>query len=235
MKNISFEQISVISKAISHPERAHIVELLCVKPSNVTEIVSMTGIAQPKVSGHLSRLQSAGIVDSMRMGKEIVYSIIPERLETLSSWIENLSGMRNRDTSVDKNRKGLQYKPDFSNARCCYDHLAGKEGVWLLEELLKRSWIMPENMEKPTFRLTDMGISCLQDLGIEIPIIRKYGRVFAYGCVDVSERQFHLGGSLGYVIFKDLLFKGIISKTPGTRILIINRPIEEWFHNSSLS
>ncbi|MHB1440380.1 MAG: ArsR/SmtB family transcription factor [Cuniculiplasma sp.] len=235
MKNISFEQISVISKAISHPERAHIVELLCVKPSNVTEIVSMTGIAQPKVSGHLSRLQSAGIVDSMRMGKEIVYSIIPERLETLSSWIENLSGTRNRDTSVDKNRKGLQYKPDFSNARCCYDHLAGKEGVWLLEELLKRSWIMPENMEKPTFRLTDMGINCLQDLGIEIPIIRKYGRVFAYGCVDVSERQFHLGGSLGYVIFKDLLFKGIISKTPGTRILIINRPIEEWFHNSSLS
>ncbi|MHB8561662.1 MAG: ArsR/SmtB family transcription factor [Thermoplasmataceae archaeon] len=234
MKNISVEQISAISKAISHPERTHIVELLCVKQCNVTEIVNKTGIAQPKVSGHLSRLQSAGIVDSMRIGKEIVYSVIPERLETLSSWIENLSGMRNRDTSVDKNHKELPYKPDFSNARCCYDHLAGKAGVWLLEELLKRSWIMPENMEKPTFRLTDVGISGFQNLGIEIPIVKKYGRMFAYGCVDVSERQFHLGGSLGYVIFKDMLFKGIISKTPGNRTLIINRPIEEWFNDSSL-
>ena len=57
--------------------------------------------------------------------------------------------------------------------------------------------------------------------------------MFAYGCKDVSERELHLGGALGYAIFKDLVSKGIVIKSEGTRILTVNRPIEEWLTGGS--
>jgi hypothetical protein len=62
---------------------------------------------------------------------------------------------------------------------------------------------------------------------------KKSGRMFAYGCRDVSERELHLGGALGYAILKDLVSKGIVIKSEGTRILTVNRPIEEWLTGGS--
>ncbi len=232
MNKIDSERLSTISKAISHPERARIVELLSANHCNVTEIVRKTGISQPKVSGHLSNLQSAGIVESVRSGKEIIYSIVPETLENLSGWIESLADLKNKESYTEHEDHDLVER-DFSFARCCYDHLAGKMGVWLLRELLSRSWLKVENIEKPTYQITEIGIAGLHNLGVKIPVEKKSGRMLAYGCRDVSERELHLGGSLGNAIFKDLVSKGIVIKSEGTRILIVNRPVEEWFTGGS--
>lgn len=229
MKNIDIEKISAISKAISHPERSRIVELLSKDHCNVTEIIKKTGISQPKVSMHLSKLQSVGIVDSVRSGKEVVYSIVPETLENLSAWIDGLAGLKNTENYPVHESNDHSIEGDFSFARCCYDHLAGKMGVWLLQELLSKSWLKIKNSEKPTYQITDTGIAGLQTLDVKIPVDKKSGRIFAYGCMDVSERKLHLGGSLGYAIFMNLISTGIIMKSDGTRVLTVNRPIEEWF------
>ena len=232
MNKIDFEHLSNISRAISHPERSQIVELLSAQHCNVTEIVRKTGISQPKVSGHLSKLQSAGIVESVRTGKEIIYSIVPETLENLAAWIDSLAGLKNKESYTEHEDHHLVER-DFSFARCCYDHLAGKMGVWLLRELLNRSWLKIKNSEKPTYQITETGIESLHNIGVKIPLEKKSGRMFAYGCRDVSERELHLGGALGYAIFKDLVSKGIVIKSEGTRILTVNRPIEEWLTGGS--
>ncbi|MCL4341850.1 MAG: metalloregulator ArsR/SmtB family transcription factor, partial [Candidatus Thermoplasmatota archaeon] len=227
MSKVDFERLSNISKALSHPERSQIVELLSADHCNVTEIVRKTGISQPKVSGHLSNLQSVGMVESVRSGKEIIYSIVPETLENLSAWIDSLAGRKSKENYTEHEDHYL-VQTDFSFARCCYDHLAGKMGVWLLKELLRRSWLKVENSEKPTYKITDAGIEGLHNIGVKIPLEKKNGRMFAYGCRDVSERKLHLGGSLGYAIFKDLVSKGILTKSEGTRILTVNSPVKEW-------
>ena len=126
MNKIDFEHLSNISRAISHPERSQIVELLSADHCNVTEIVRKTGISQPKVSGHLSKLQSAGIVESVRSGKEIIYSIVPETLENLAAWIDGLAGLKNKESYTEREDHHLVER-DFSFARCCYDHLAGND------------------------------------------------------------------------------------------------------------
>lgn len=229
MTNVNYEKMSIIAKAISHPERAQIVELLSSEHFNVTEIMKMVGISQPKVSGHLSYLKSANIVESTRTGKEIIYSIVPETLEYLSSWIDNLAGLKKIKNYYEHQSSKNHMEADFSNARCCYDHLAGKIGVWLLQEFLRRSWLKVDSKEKPTFAITEAGITGLRSIGVTIPVKKKNGRIFAYGCRDVSERKLHLGGSLGSAIFKDLVSKNIVVKTDGTRALKVISPIEEWF------
>jgi len=230
MKKIDYEQISAISRAISHPEKIKIVELLSTDHCNVTEIVRKTRLSQPKVSGYLSNLKSMGIVDSLRSGREIIYSIVPETLEVLSSWIDSLAGLKHNVYYEGHHKNEKFTDGDFSFARCCYDHLAGKVGVWLLQELLDRSWLMIKDREKPTYQITEAGIIGLQTLGVKIPVEKKSGRIFAYGCKDVSERKLHLGGSLGYAVFKVLISKGIVEKFEGTRILAVRSPLEEWFH-----
>ena len=227
MKKISSADISRITKAIAHPERASIIEILSEEKCNVTGIVKKTGIAQPKVSMHLSRLQDAGIVDSFRSGKEITYSIVPEAMEDLSSWAEELAGKGNSN-HIDPVAEHLS-QDSFSYARCCYDHLAGKTGVYLLEELIRRNWIRIENSEKPTYSLTEPGEESLRNMGVDIPLKRRGGRIFAYGCKDVSERKLHLGGSLGHAIFQDMIRKGTIQRSPGTRSLKVNSTVDEWF------
>ena len=228
MKNISTGHISSVIRIISNPERLAIIEILAEGRCNVTGIVKKTGIVQPKVSTHLSILQNAGIVDSFRSGKEIIYSIVPEVMESLLSWAEELSGKMNRSLNEEINII-VPSSDSFSYARCCYDHLAGKVGVYLLEELLRRGWIAVENIDKPTFQLTDLGEDSLRNLGVNIPVKKKHGRIFAYGCRDVSERKLHLGGSLGHAIFQDMIVKGIIQRSSGTRSLMVNSTVDEWF------
>ena len=76
--------------------------------------------------------------------------------------------------------------------------------------------------------MTDNGAIELERLGISIRFYELGRRIFAYGCRDVSERDYHLGGFLGAVILKDMIKKKIVSAIPQTRTLKVNGTIEGW-------
>ncbi|MCL4420706.1 MAG: metalloregulator ArsR/SmtB family transcription factor [Candidatus Thermoplasmatota archaeon] len=217
-----------IARALSNPERTMIIEVLASGTHNVGSIVKSTGISQSKVSTHLSELHSVGLVSSHRSGREIRYSLIPEPLESYSIWLDDLAGSKSINSICDSENIKSEKSHDFSEARTCYDHLAGKLGVELLHSLLQRSWIVVDDTKKPTYRLTDNGAIELERLGISIRFYELGRRIFAYGCRDVSERDYHLGGFLGAVILKDMIKKKIVSAIPQTRTLKVNGTIEGW-------
>ncbi len=117
---------------------------------------------------------------------------------------------------------------DLRQGRTCYDHLAGVAGVSLLDEMLSRGWFREEKGPRTLYRLTDNGERVLLSLGVDVPAAAAQRRPFAYGCLDWTERRYHLRGSLAAVILTALSSSGTVARTAGTRTVALARPISDW-------
>ncbi len=113
-------------------------------------------------------------------------------------------------------------------ARTCYDHLAGVAGVSLLDEMLVRGWFREEKGARNLYRLTGNGERALLGLGVDVPGAAAQRRPFAYGCLDWTERRYHLRGSLADAILTALTGSGTVGRTAGTRTVALTRPILDW-------
>ncbi len=66
--------------ALTDPTRLLILYVLSEKPCNVTELTSELVSAQPTISRHLKVLRELGLVNSVRKGTTITYSLADRRL-----------------------------------------------------------------------------------------------------------------------------------------------------------
>jgi len=64
-----------IMKALSDPNRVKIVKMLQHRTLCVCEIQNALGISQPNVSNHLKVLENAGLVESLKDGLWVNYSL----------------------------------------------------------------------------------------------------------------------------------------------------------------
>ncbi len=216
-------KISEIMHIISNLERMRIIEFLSTGQANVNKISEELNIIEPKVSYDLSLLSKYKIVGTQSIGREHVYFLYSEQLEPLLIWINNISN-KNKIIKIKDNKNSL------NNARSCYDHLAGVQGVLLLEKMLEYQWLEIKDKEKPEYSLTEIGKYELNKKNIKIPIEFKSKRIFAYGCMDWTVKKYHLGGSLGVVIFNYLIKNEYIQKIEDSRRIIILNDIKKFFN-----
>ena len=106
-------------------------------------------------------------------------------------------------------------------ARTCHGHLAGVAGVALMEELIWLEWVeelgAPVSGNRVGYGLTTKGRMGMSDLGVDLVAAGKSTGEFALGCLDWTERGYHLGGSLGRAVTARLLELGLIARIEGTR------------------
>jgi hypothetical protein len=81
-------------------------------------------------------------------------------------------------------------------ARSCYDHIAGSVGVAVHDQILRLGWIKADRRDG-AYGITPRGRDKLKGMGIDARDLEARRRRVAFGCLDWSERRFHLGGSLG--------------------------------------
>lgn len=74
-----FERAAEMLRALSHPARLRIVDLLAHGELCVKSMEEMLCMAQPSVSQHLSRLRYAGLIESERRGHLVCYRLTEER------------------------------------------------------------------------------------------------------------------------------------------------------------
>ncbi|HQQ11705.1 MAG TPA: metalloregulator ArsR/SmtB family transcription factor [Bacteroidales bacterium] len=78
---LKLEQMAAKLKAIAHPTRIAIIEMLSgEKYLSVTEIYLLLDIEQAAASHHLNIMKNKGILSSRRDGKKIFYSLQNEAL-----------------------------------------------------------------------------------------------------------------------------------------------------------
>ncbi len=77
------EVIATFFHGLSDPTRVRILELLAECPMTVTEIVGAVGLAQGRVSSHLSCLRWCGYVEATVDGRFNRYRLVDERVRDI--------------------------------------------------------------------------------------------------------------------------------------------------------
>ncbi len=99
----SLALIAEFFKALSEPNRLHIVCTLKSGPCSVTEIVNQTGLGQANVSKHLKILSQSGIVRRKQRGVSVYYEVAnPAFFELCAIVCETLSIRLNQQSQQTK-------------------------------------------------------------------------------------------------------------------------------------
>jgi DNA-binding transcriptional ArsR family regulator len=90
IKNIkkSCDEVCLILKSLSHPQRLLILGHLIQGSKNVSELVDLCDISQSQMSQFLTRMKLEGLVKSEKIGKIQSYSIADKRLIHLIKTIQ---------------------------------------------------------------------------------------------------------------------------------------------------
>lgn len=73
-------EIAVVHKALSDPTRLRLMQRLADGPGTVSDLMHHVDLSQPLVSWHLRRLRAAGLVDTQRVGREVICTLAPDTL-----------------------------------------------------------------------------------------------------------------------------------------------------------
>ncbi|HEY4837721.1 MAG TPA: hypothetical protein VIH72_03890, partial [Candidatus Acidoferrales bacterium] len=107
-------------------------------------------------------------------------------------------------------------------ARTCYDHLAGTLAVMLHDRFTTHGWLVARaNDGEYSYDVTPKGSRAFAAIGIDVDATRALRRRFACGCLDWSERRFHLGGALGAALLKVALKRKWVAREIGSRALSV--------------
>ena len=75
MAQPKYEETARLLKALAHPTRLHIIDLIRDQHPCVKAMEEVLGVAQPNISQHLSLLRNIGIVEPERDGNQVCYRI----------------------------------------------------------------------------------------------------------------------------------------------------------------
>lgn len=184
--------ISRIAAVIGDPTRARmLVSLLDGRARTGTELGAIAEVGPSTASAHLHRLEAARLISVRRQGKHRYYSLNGPDVAALLERMSTLAGVR-RPQFVCK-------APDrLRAARTCYDHIAGTVGVALRDRFTELGWLATRSIgTDETYEVSSNGASAFTSLGIDLEAARSQRRRFAFGCLDWTERRYHLGGALG--------------------------------------
>lgn len=84
----SCEEVCLILKSLSHPQRLLILGHLLEGPKTVGELVELCSAAQSQMSQFLTRMKLEGLISSEKDGKYQVYSLADKRLIRLMKTLQ---------------------------------------------------------------------------------------------------------------------------------------------------
>jgi DNA-binding transcriptional ArsR family regulator len=187
--------IAAIAAAIGEPSRARmLLSLMDGRARTGTELAALAEVGPSTASVHLQRLQAARLISVRRQGKNRYYALsgLPVALV-----IEKLSAV----ASCGSGPLACRAPQHLRTARTCYDHIAGTVGVALRERFTALGWLTPRPAgDGETYEVTASGMRAFSALGIDLEAAQRLRRRFAFGCLDWTERRYHLGGALGAAV-----------------------------------
>lgn len=102
--------MNTLFKALSHPTRRQIVAMLRAGPKASGEIAAAFDMAWPTITGHLTTLKEAGLVEAERDGASIVYRLNISAVEEAMAFLMDILGT-GRDAPTAGAARALQEDP----------------------------------------------------------------------------------------------------------------------------
>lgn len=76
LKDLLYEQVARIAKAVANPKRLELIEVLCQGEKSVAHLAADTDISMKLASAHLKELKQARLVQSRRKGKNVYHRLV---------------------------------------------------------------------------------------------------------------------------------------------------------------
>jgi DNA-binding transcriptional ArsR family regulator len=210
--------ISPVAALLADPARAAILSALHDGPSLAAgELSQIAGVSAATASSHLSRLLDGGLVKVTQQGRHRYYRLAGHEVAEVIEMISQISPVR-PVRSLRQSREAAA----LAEARTCYDHLAGRAGVALLDALLDARILAGDDTALPAvYEVTPAGTAALADFGVDVRAARRSRRRFAGACLDWTQRRPHLNGALGAAMTGRLLELSWIVRGPGRRAVLV--------------
>ena len=168
-------RVSSPAAMLADPTRAAIVLALMDGRCHPAKKLALdAGVTPQTASTHLKKLVAARLLDWEGRGRCKYFRLAGAEVAHAVEALSQLSAAIMPPAAA----AGLRF------ARCCYDHLAGQLGVAI------------------TARLPALPHGLLTDLGIDLAALEEQRRPLSRCCVDWTERQPHVAGSLGAALLQ---------------------------------
>jgi DNA-binding transcriptional ArsR family regulator len=188
------QSAATIARLLGDPVRLMILQALVRREASASELLAMTGTTQSNLSNHLKLLRENELVLAERQGRQIMYRIAAPAIAELVGALF---------LAVPTQENDREPSGPLAQARTCYDHLAGKLGVALLDGLVaKGALLLPED-GWTDLQLSPTATKTFEELGIDLDKEMQHGtrRRMAYCCADWSETgRAHIGGLVGAIL-----------------------------------
>ena len=211
--------IASVAALMGEPARAAVLMALADgRALAATTLAVEAKVAPSTASGHLGRLVEGGLVTVESSGRHRYFRLAsPEVASALEALARLAPHQRVRSLSQGTHAEAVR------RARTCYDHLAGRLGVTLLDALVATGALHVQEVREGSdpvlgagrsraYLLTDDGKSRLGALGVALdpPTRRPLTRY----CIDWSEQRAHLAGWLGAALLARLVELGWVLRAP---------------------
>jgi DNA-binding transcriptional ArsR family regulator len=179
-----------IAAAMADPSRARMLAvLLSGEHRSAGELARAANISPQAASAQLANLIDSHLIVARAQGRHRYFSLADA---DVAHALEALSLIAERD-AVSVRWQSARFAP-LKCARKCYGHLAGELGVALYRALLAKNIFAPD--ATGALALTETGAAWCAALGLDVRAMKNQSARLAYPCMDWSERQDHLAGSV---------------------------------------
>jgi len=195
--------IAAVAALIGDEARAAmLLALVTGRPLSASELAALARVRPQTASSHLAKLVRGSLLHVERQGRFRYYRVAnPDVAAAIEALGVIAPTKRVRALGATIKQQALRL------ARTCYDHLAGRLGVALFQALVERDALCELDRIDPSQRkrrsalgavaLGPRAAAVFGDLGIDLEELRSAHRQFAPACLDWTETEPHLGGSLG--------------------------------------
>jgi DNA-binding transcriptional ArsR family regulator len=103
-------------QALSEPSRRTILDALSEGPATASELAALLPIARPGTSRHLRVLRAAGLVEVQQKAQFRIYSLRPEPLAQLDTWLDRYRALWTRrldalHTEITRGKRDRRREP----------------------------------------------------------------------------------------------------------------------------
>lgn len=197
----------------SHARASMLSELFDGRALTATELSHVADVSPATASEHLGKLVAAGLLICEQHGRHRYFRLagshVAEAIEPLFHFVQGRAYARGMLSPKSK---------ALSEARLCYDHLAGRLGVAITDAMVNKRWLIASGQD---YALTAKGEAFCTEMGIDLCVVRSKRRMFARRCLDWSERKPHLAGALGAAVTAVAFDRGWIKRANRRRVVTV--------------